>query len=398
MRQKKYIGDSIVCSGTGPVDWKNFRVFKKGRSESDMKKIVKIVMGVAAVGAVGVLVFARINKKEEPIEAVPDPVVQIQNPEMGTIELFTDLTGSVEPQDSAYVINKGVGEVLEVYVKQGDTVEKGQKLYKIDNKSLDAARISVNTAKLSLDNAQTNLNRMKVLYESGDISAQSYESTVNGVDMARLQYESAKLNYDVQAENTVVSAPIGGVLESFSVDVHDMMNSGGMAGMIAGEGSKSISFNVSERVHKGIKAGDPVEVEKNGTQYQGTITEVGNVVDQSSGLFKVKASLEGADALATGSIVKLYVTSEKAENVMTIPVDCVFHSNGQAYVFTYDPSGIVHRTDIEEGIISEKICQVESGLTYDDRVVTTWSNELYEGAAVKLLEEQGTTEETEAAK
>ena len=363
-----------------------------------MKKIVKIVMGAAVVGAVGVLVFARINKKEEPIEAIPDPVVQIQNPEMGTIELFTDLTGSVEPQDSAYVINKGVGEVLEVYVKQGDTVEKGQKLYKIDNKSLDAARISVNTAKLSLDNAQTNLNRMKVLYESGDISAQSYESTVNGVDMARLQYESAKLNYDVQAENTVVSAPIGGVLESFSVDVHDMMNSGGMAGMIAGEGSKSISFNVSERVHKGIKAGDPVEVEKNGTQYQGTITEVGNVVDQSTGLFKVKASLEGADALATGSIVKLYVTSEKAENVMTIPVDCVFHSNGQAYVFTYDPSGIVHRTDIEEGIISEKICQVESGLTYDNRVVTTWSNELYEGAAVKLLEEQGTTEETEAAK
>lgn len=353
-----------------------------------MKKIVRIAVGVAAVGAVGTLVFARINKKEEPIEAVPDPVVQTQNPEKRTIELFTDLTGSVEPSDSVYVINKGVGEVLEVYVKQGDLVEKGQELYKIDNKSLDAARISMNTTKISLDDAKKNLDRMKVLYENGDISSQNYESTVNGVEMARLQYESAKLNYDIQMENTVVTAPISGVLESFSVDVHDMMNSGGMAGMVSGEGSKLISFYVSERVQKGLSVGDTVEAEKNGMKYEGTITEVGQMVDQATGLFKVKASLDEADALATGTIVKLYVTSEKAENVMTVPVDCIFHSGGQAYVFTYDPAGIVHKVNIEEGIISSDVCEVESGLTYDDQVVTTWSNELYEGASVTLAGEK----------
>lgn len=362
-----------------------------------MKKFGKVVIGVVAVGAIGALVFTRINKKEEPIEAVPDPTVQVQNPAKGTIELYTDLTGTVEPSDSVYVINKGAGEVLEVYVKQGDMVEKDQELYKIDNKSLESARISLNTAKISLNDAQTNLNRMKVLYESGDISAQSYESTVNGVEMARLQYESAKLNYDIQMENTVVTAPIGGILENFDVDVHDMMSSGTMAGMISGEGSKSISFNVSERVQKGLSVGDTVEVEKNGTKYEGVITEVGSMVDQSTGLFKVKASLEEADALATGTVVKLYVTSEKAENVMTVPVDCVSYSNGQAYVYTYDPAGIVHKINIEEGLISSDVLEVESGLNYDDQVVITWSNELYEGASVKLAgEDTDSTAETAA--
>ena len=89
--------------------------------------------------------FTRFTKKEEPIEAVPNPTVVVQTPETGNIELSTGLTGTVEPADQVYIIPKGSGEVLEVYVNQGDTVQKGQKLFRIDNKQLDAARITLNT-------------------------------------------------------------------------------------------------------------------------------------------------------------------------------------------------------------------------------------------------------------
>lgn len=364
-----------------------------------MKKLGRIVIGVAAVGAVGALIFMRLTRPEEQLEAVPNPTVQIQNPVSGSIELYTDLTGTVEPADVVYTINKGSGEVLEVYVKQGDMVEKGQELYRIDNKSLDAAKIQMDSAKLTLDDAQTNLNRMKVLFESGDISSQSYESVANNVELARLQYESAKLNYDIQVENTVVVAPISGLLESFDVEVHDMMASGSVAAMISGEGSKSISFYVTERVQKGLGLGDMVDVEKNGTEYYGTITEIGSMVDSSTGLFKVKASLDEADALATGTKVKLYVISDKADNVMTVPVDCVDYSAGDAYVYTYDAStGTAHKTFIEDGLIDSEKIEVKSGLSYDDQVIVTWSKELYEGAPVNLAgETTETVPETEAA-
>ena len=350
-----------------------------------MNKFGKFAVGMIAAGALGAVVFMRINKKEEPMEAVPNPTVQVENPRMDTIVLTTDLTGTVEPSDVVYVISQGAGEVLEVFVKQGDTVEKDQKLFRIDNKQLEAAKIQMNTAKVSLDDAQTNLNRMKVLYESGDISAQSYEQVVNGVSMARLQYDAAKLSYDIQAENSVVTAPISGLLESFDVEVHDMMGSGSMAAIISGGGSKSISFAVSERVMKGLHVGDPLTVEKNGTKYTGIITEIGSMVDQQSGLFKVKASLDEAVALANGTMVKLYVESQKAEDVMTVPTDCVSYSNGDAYVFTYDAeAGVAHKIRIENGLISSEVMEVKAGLSYDDQVITTWSNELYEGAPVNL--------------
>ena len=78
-----------------------------------MKKAGKIVIGLVCVGAFGVLMFTRFTKKEEPIEAVPNPTVVVQTPETGNIELSTGLTGTVEPAEQGYIIPKGSGEVLE---------------------------------------------------------------------------------------------------------------------------------------------------------------------------------------------------------------------------------------------------------------------------------------------
>ena len=83
------------------------------------------------------------------------------------------------------------------------------------------------------------------------------------------------------------------------------------------------------------------------------------------------------------SEVKLYVTSEKAEGVMTIPVDAVYYENGEPYVYTYS-DGKVWQKFIEEGIFDSDILEVKSGLSMDDMVVTTWSSELYDGAEVRL--------------
>ena len=96
---------------------------------------------------------------------------------------------------------------------------------------------------------------------------------------------------------------------------------------------------------KGLNIGDPVTVEKNGTDYSGAISEIGSMVDASTGLFKVKATLGDADGLASGTMVKVYVTAEKADNVMVVPADCVNYSNGDAYVYTYDAATSTAKKD-----------------------------------------------------
>ena len=103
--------------------------------------------------------------------------------------------------------------------------------------------------------------------------------------------------------------------------------------------------------------------------------------------------MEDNGSLISGSSVKLYITSDKAENVMTVPVDAVYYSNGEPYVYTYD-NGTVHKVTVETGISDDEKMQILSGLSADNEVITTWDPELYEGAPAVLAGETGTTVET----
>lgn len=346
-----------------------------------MGKMGKLVTG-AAVLALGAAVVFRLNQEDAPLEAIPDPTVRVEKPVEATIELKTGLTGTVTAAESVYVIATGSGEVLDVYVKLGDYVEKDQELFKIDNLQLDSAKIQLDAAKIQLADAQKNLERMKVLYESGDIAAQAYEQVVSGVEAAKLQVKGLQLAYDAQMDGTIVKAPISGRLESFSV-VEKNMLSAGMVGVISSEGSKTVNFAVSERVQKGIKVGDPFTVEKNGLEYHGTITEVGTMVDMQTGLFMVKAALENAEGIANGSMVKLYVTAQKAEDVLTVPANAVNYDDGNAFVYTYDSeTGLATKVFVEDGLVDAERIEIESGLDYDDQIIVSWTRELYDGASV----------------
>lgn len=361
-----------------------------------MKKGVKIAIGAVVIVAVGAFAVSSLLKPKEGGEVVAPPVVRAEQPATGDIELFRSLIGSVEPADQIAVIPKAAGEITAIYVKAGDYVEEGQLLCEIDtNKQVDAAKLQMDSAEIQLRDAQTNLERMRVLYASGDISAQSFEQVENGAKSAQIAYDAAKIAYDNQVEFSSITATISGRIESVSMELHDMASSASPLCVIAADGSKQVAFSVTEAVLDYVNEGDSVRIEKNGNEYIGTITEVNTMVDRSTGLFKVKAAVEDEGSLVNGSSVKLYVTSEKQDGVLTIPVDSVYYDNGNPYVYTYD-NGTVHQVYIETGISDSEKMQVVSGITESDQVITTWSPELYEGAPAVLESgnDSGTVVET----
>ena len=357
-----------------------------------MKK-KKVIITAVVIVAAAAIILPRFLKPKEEVAAASVPVVSIQKPEIGNIELYTGLTGTVEPSDIVYIIPKAAGEVTDVYVKAGDYVEEGQELLHIDTKQVDGAKINLDTAAISLQDANTNLQRMSVLLQSGDISQQQFEQVQSSAKMAKLQYDAAKLAYDNQIEFSTITAPISGLVESFNVEVHDNVAQSNVLCVISGEGTKAVSFNVTERVVDGLSTGDVIRIEKNGSDYHGVITEISSMVDASTGLFKIKASLEDADSLATGAQVKLYVTSSKAENVMMIPTDAIYYQGGKAMVYTYKDNA-VHEVPVEVGIYDAEKTEITGGLSTEDDVIVTWSSELFEGSQVEILGASGTAGES----
>ena len=309
-------------------------------------------------------------------------------PQTGSIEKTTSLAGKVEPADVVYVYAKAGGDVTSVLVKAGDTVQAGQLLCTIDTEQVDSAKNSMDAAAISLSEAQSTLSRMQLLYQGGDISDQEWEQYQNNVKSAKLQYESAKLSYEKQVEYSSVTAPIGGKIESCDLEVYDRVNQSDQLCVISGQGNKRVSFYVTEGVVRNLSLGDKMTVEKEGNAYEGVINDISTMVDDSNGLFKIKADLAQADSVATGSVVKVKVISGRSDNVMTVPVDAIYYDGGVGNVYVYE-DGAVHKKEVEVGLYDSELAEIRSGLAADELVISTWSSQLYEGSTVNLKSEGG---------
>lgn len=370
-----------------------------------MKKQVKIAIGAVIVLGFAGLVATRMMKPQEEIQTKGLPAVTLTTATEGSIEQTTSLMGTVEPSDTYYITPKVAGELVEIYVQNGQSVEAGAPIAKIDNQKqidaaksqLEAANASVQAASQQAATAQDAVNRMTPLYESGDISVQSYNQTANSakaaasqVDAAKAQAASAKLNYETQVEFATVTAPAAGVVQNQNMTLHGMVSQSSQLCVITGTGAKVVKFNVTEDVLQNLTLGQIVTVEKNGSSYSGTVTKLTKLVDPQSGLFPVEATLSGADALSDGSSTKLSLVAAKADHTLLVPVDAVYYSGGNPYVYTYE-NGVVKRVFITTGISDDQNVEVTDGLDGTEQIVNSWTDDIYDGAEVRIADANGQT-------
>ena len=351
-----------------------------------MKKI-KVLLLTAAIIAAGTGVYLRASAGDAVEVYEQRPTVSTTVPEPGDILLYTELTGSVEPQSKASVMPKMGGEVMEVYFQAGDYVEAGTILCKIDSDALTTLKLQLDSAQVTLNDANKNLSRMQVLFSNGDIPEQSLEQARNAAENARIGYESARNQYELNLEYTTVTAPISGTVESRHVEPHEYVGPSGAICVISAKEQLRVNFGVTEKILGNLALGDTVRIEKNGSEYSGVVTEISSMVNPASGLYDVKASISESRGLTTGTKVKLTVLMSQARNVMTIPLDTVRYDDGKPFVYCYE-DGLARKTYITSGIYDSGRMEVSSGLTRESRIITTWSNELADGEEV-LLKEAG---------
>lgn len=348
-----------------------------------MKKSSKrLIAGAVVLLVAAGFVFKLVSGKEEAPQYETRPTVAVQTPVTGDITLYTELTGTVEPVSRASVMPKISGEILEVNFQAGDTVQAGQVLCKIDSDALRTMELQMQSASVAADTAARELARLQPLFDGGFVSQQQFQQAQDAATSAHLAYETAKTQYDLQMEYTTVTAPIGGVIESRGIELHDHVSPSAPICVISGGDQLQVNFGVTEKVMKNMNVGDALTVEKNGSTYEGNLTEIGAMVN-ASGLYDAKAAVSQGASLTNGAKVKLTVVMDRAEGAMTVPVDAVNYDNGNAFVYCYE-DGTAKKTMVEAGIYDSQNMEIISGLEADSQVIVTWSNELVDGQQVLL--------------
>ena len=226
-----------------------------------------------------------------------------------------------------------------------------------------------------------------------------------GVDSAAAQVNSAKVgaagaqiaidSAEYQLDMYTLTAPIGGVIEAVNVKEHDFASPGTPAFVISNKNTMTVTFGVSEGIRNTLRVGQKIEVDRNGKLYDAVITEIGSMVDQTTGLFAIKSCVNTPDdSLLTGSTVKVTAETYSQTDAILIPYDAVYYDDSQPYVYVA-VNGVAQRRDVETGIFDMDTITVLSGLTTQEQLITSWSANLREGAEVSVQMVSGDADNTQ---
>lgn len=212
----------------------------------------------------------------------------------------------------------------------------------------------------------------------GEIRSDANAQAGTSLALAQLGVDSAELALSYYT----VTAPISGVVQSRGVEVNGIAGSSSPAFTIANESNMMVTFQVGENVKNTLRAGNAITVERNGQTFEGSITEIGVAVNQQTGLFQVKASVNAdGSALPGGVSVKLMADTYSIDNTVLIPYDAVYYDNSGAYVYLC-VDGRAAKTYITTDIFDDTTIAVTDGISKGDTIITSWSPRLLDGVQV----------------
>ena len=155
------------------------------------------------------------------------------------------------------------GRIQKINVEVGDYVGKGQILAEMD-------RVQLDQAKLRLSNAETELGRLKQLYEQGGLAQSDYEA-------AELNFKVSKSTYDNLVENTILRSPITGVVTARYYDRGDMYGMASPIFTVQQITPVKILVGISEGDYTKVSKGDKVTLSVDalpGKTFSGTIKRI----------------------------------------------------------------------------------------------------------------------------
>jgi membrane fusion protein (multidrug efflux system) len=310
----------------------------------------------------------------------PLPLVAAQDAKIMAISRTVALTGSVTATQAARLASPGEGPVLNCRIREGDAVKRGQRLVTIGRSGAAAAQVTASAE--ALKEQQAELNRVKILVQSGAIPGSQ-------LDSARAKFEGARALLAKARESAgdySVAAPWDGVVSKVLVKDGDFVAPRVPLVEMYDPGSLVIRFAVPEAQATEVFKGMPLNVHLDAhpdKDFQGKISRVYPDLDTKSRTRTVEAELDYPLALIPGMFARLKLPLQTVAGATVIPREAVLVTPGGERIAFVLKDGKALRRKLETGIEGEGLVEVTSGLQPGDKVVVAGNEKLRDGMEVK---------------
>jgi multidrug efflux system membrane fusion protein len=331
----------------------------------------------------------------------PVPVLAA-SAKLSDVPVYIDAVGTTKALNTVTVRPQVDGKLIGVVFKEGQDVQKGDVLARIDpttyQAALDQAQAKKAQDQALLNNAKNDLARYEQLAATNAINKQQADTQKSLVaqytaqvqsDQAAVESAQATLAY------TTVKAPIAGRTGIRQVDEGNIVRASDSTGIVVITQLKPIAvlFNLPQQYLSQVNdafAKGPLEVDaqrsdNNAIVDRGTLLVVDNQVDASTGTVKLKAEFPNANLqLWPGQFTNVRLLIDTLKQVVTIPTGAVQRGPTGTFVYAVKDDNTATVRPIVVQKQDETLTVVKNGVTPPERVVTTGFARLKEGAKVSV--------------
>jgi membrane fusion protein (multidrug efflux system) len=351
------------------------------------RKIVSLLIVLAAVAGVGAVAQLPAKKQEVPATEVPSVKVAVMTvaaePELA--DAF-DLPGVVEPNRVVTVSAEVDGRVEWIGPKKGTLVHAGDPLIRLNTDLLEA---QFQMAQAQAKNNQTEFDRIKGLVDKGAAPSRDMDAAATQLAISNAQLAEAR----IRLARARIAAPMTGVLNNVPVEVGEyvtMMPRTTVA-EIVDTGVIKVVVEIPERdtafLSVGQKAEVVAEVKGREVSLAGTTTFISQLADARTRCTHMEITVSNQECLLrSGQIVHARLTRQILKDAILVPLAAVIPMEDSKAVYVTESSQAQRRT-VELGIIRGNRVLIRSGLKPGDQLIVAGHRFVAPGQKVQIVPE-----------
>ena len=276
----------------------------------------------------------------EKVELIQQDLV---TPQQGSAISKTAFTGTVRAVNQSSIQAQVTATATSVYVKIGDSVQRGQTLLRLNNQD-NAARLAQARANLAATQAQANqarnmMQRKKRLLDQGFISQVEYEQSQLDyrAQMENVRAQQANVDIALKADQDgTITSPIHGVITQRQVEPGQTVAAGQTLFEIVDPNQLEIQAKLPSDLQAALKIGQKIEYQLQGqaTTFNAQISRVSPVADLASRQIEFFATpLERLPSLSIGAFVDGYILANSTISGQIIPLNTIHDIPNKPYVW-----------------------------------------------------------------
>ncbi len=346
--------------------------------------------------------FIRPNASADKPKPRP-PLVTLAEATIESIPQYINCLGTVTAFNSVIVKSRVDGELIDVAFREGQIVEQGQMLAKIDPRSFASVRDQfagqLQRDEAALQLASLNYERAKKLPLGEAMTQQELDEQFAMFKQSQANVEVTKAllsNAALQLTYTDITAPIRGRVGLRIVDRGNMIKASDPTGLVVITQLQPISvvFPIPQdeipRIQKRLGEAGATEVRAYDRSFQtllatGKLAALDNQVDSNTGTLRLKATFDNeTEALFPNQFVNIRLLVRAWENAIVVPTSSIQRGADFSYVYVAKEDSTVDVQRVVIAFAEAGKSVIESGLTAGQKVVTEGTDKLQPKGKVTL--------------